>query len=218
MTDDETAPERPGLTGIGAAATGGSATLSGPAPLTATGRAVSGGTASLSVGVGLTATGHAVSGGSATLTRYEFRDLSVAAARAAFARLEAKASAGADARGIFGELTEVLGWLYALGDIGKKRNQMHAGLRWARTMHGHGLLLTEASYVAPKGGYAAADYASTPYGGTQEHRWLSRDKIRRRREAAHLEADYDADIADHPVLSTLRGELNRLAALTGSPA
>jgi hypothetical protein len=47
---------------------------------------------------------------------------------------------------------------------------------------------------------------------------VSRSRIARRREAKHLEADYDADIAEQPVIDTLRAELDRLAGLTGSRA
>jgi hypothetical protein len=163
MAADESAPD-PGLTASGAAPSGGSATLSGAAPLTATGHAISsgtatvsgavgltatghaisGGTATVSGAVGLSATGHAISGGTATLSREEFRDLSIAACRAALARLEAKT--GTDPRDIFAEVGEVLFWLYALGDVGNRCNDMHAGLRWARFMHGHGCLLTHSVY------------------------------------------------------------------------
>jgi hypothetical protein len=184
--------------------------------LAANGMAVTSGSATLGPHAGLAASGMAVTSGLATLTRHEFRDLSVAAGRAALARLEAKA--GSDPRDIFAETAEVLFWLCALGDVGKDRNQMHAGLRWARNMHAHGWLLTETVYLAPKGTYGTFTYGTTAYGGTHQHRWLSRDKIGRRQEAKHLEDKYDTDIADKPVIDTLRDELNRLAGLTGSRA
>jgi hypothetical protein len=217
VSDDESAPD-PAV--VAAGVSGGSGTLSAPAPLTATGASVSGGLAALSMAVGMTATGHAVSGGSATLTRREFRDLSVAAGRAALARLEAKQSG--TPRDIFAEVAEVLFWLYALGDIvGKKRNQMRPGLRWTRTMHAHGWLLTEAVHVVPVGALATVAFAAVPLGGTQQHRWLPRTQIAttaNARPMTYLAARYDRDVANRPVIDTLRDELNRLAALTGSRA
>jgi hypothetical protein len=59
--------------------------------LAANGMAVTGGSATLGSDAGLAASGMAVTSRLATLTRHEFRDLSVAAGRAALARLEAKA-------------------------------------------------------------------------------------------------------------------------------
>lgn len=80
------------------------------------------------------------------------------------------------------------------------------GLRWARTVHAKGRLFAEATYY---------DHAAN------EHRWLPRAKIVTTPNAAlspRLAAAYDADIADRPVIATLRTEVNRLAALTGSSA
>lgn len=204
MTVDESA-----FTGL-AAAIGASGGLTGHG---ATG---SGGSATLSAGASLTATSSSVSGMSATLSQHEFRDLSVAAGRAALARLEAKT--GTDPRDIFAEIGEVLGWLYALGDVDKGRNRMHAGLRWARFMHAHGSLLTEAMYYDHGAVLGHFVLGKTPLGAKPQYRWLTRDKIVRRKEARHLETAYDDDIADKPVLDALRDELNRLAALPGSDA
>jgi len=152
----------------------------------------------------LTATSSYVGGMSATLTRSEIRELSVAACLAALARLEAQTGS------IFAELTEVLGWLYALGDIGRKRNQMHPGLRWARLMHAHGWLLTETVYF--DGGAMPGSFmpGKTVLAALPVRRWLPRTRIGTRRGAKHLEAEYDAHVAGRAVAETLRAELRRL--------
>jgi hypothetical protein len=177
------------------------------------------------MGVALSATGsllmasHAVGGMTATLTRREFRDLSVAAGRAALARLEAKA--GSDPKGIFAEMGEVLMWLYALGNNGRKRHHMDPGLRWARTMHNHGWLLTELAYY--DGGAMPGSFVlgRTTLGSLPHHRWLPTASIGKSANAeplTYLAREYDAHIAGRSVIGTLRDELNRLAALTGSRA
>jgi hypothetical protein len=219
VTENETTPERPGLTGSGAAASGGSATLSGATPLTATGAARSVGSATLSAAVGLTATGHAVSGGSATLSREEFRDLSVAAGRAALARLEAKA--GSDPRDTFAEVGEVLFWLYALGDDGDgKANLLSPGLQWVRHCYAHGNLLTaivdyQLVFVLDE---ARLDVPLE----SGEHVWSGRviinPKARADKKQRELERMYRDHVVTRPVIDTLRDELNRLAGLTGSRA
>ena len=107
---------------------------------------------------------------------------------------------------MFVAIAEVLFWLYSLGDIETRYNEMDMGLRWARTVHAKGRLFTEATYY---------DHAA------REHRWLARTKIVTRRNAApsaRLAAAYDTYIADQPVIDTLRAEVDRLAALTGSRA
>jgi hypothetical protein len=208
-----------GLAASGKAVTSGSADLGPALGLTARGMAVTSGSASMGQIVGLSAAGHAVSSGSATLTRHEFRDLSVAAGRAALARFEAKSAA--DPRDVFAETGEVLFWLYALGDTGdRKPNAMSPGLQWVRHCYAHGNLLT-----------TIVDYQlvfvldETPLDGAQEkreHLWSDRvlinSKARDSELQKALERKYRDEVATRPVLATLRDELNKLAGLTGSRA
>jgi hypothetical protein len=152
----------------------------------------------------LASTAAGVSGASGTLTRTEFRDVSVAACRAALARLVAITGTGP--RDIFAATAEVLFWLYTLADIDTRNNQMQPGLRWVRGVHAHGRLFTEATYYDP---------------GAKQHRWLTRANITTRANAqrsVYCAAEYDAHNADQPVIGTLRAEVDRLAALTGSTA
>jgi hypothetical protein len=209
MSGDESAP----TTGL-AAAIGGIGGL-----LTGHGASASGGSGTLSAVASLTATSSSISAVSATLTRHEFRDLSVAAGRAALSRLENKT--GADPRDIFAETGEVLFWLYALGDIGDdKPNVMSPGLQSVRHCYAHGNLLT--AIVDYQLVFVLDETTLDASLDKREHLWSERvlinPKARDSKKQRDLESKYRTEVATRPVVVTLRDELNRLAALTCSTA
>jgi hypothetical protein len=151
----------------------------------------------------------------ATVTYTPFQVRLFMACHHALARLEVQTRTMSDT---FTETGEVLFWLYAISNYGRRSAAISRGLRWARNRYAHGQLFTEPHKMS--GSEYDTDFVWDRSSYAEPH-WkhaleIAFDTANADPDQTGLQA-YQDELAGRPVLATLEAEAQRLlkVAVTG---